>query len=190
MAALFPGLLCLAWATQSTRFSGVIIGALAGLKLSPGSLAGWVLASGRAGMAGLALGLGACFLACVLGASPGAIPEYIQVVWRGIGPSWLSLSSLSGIPWLSPAVMLTGTVCSAVLGPWPAASFAVGVLSTVIGTPALYLSGFVTLLALLAPLAWPARSGDEKVQPRQVAIAAVRLPPRYAFARGPWLRRP
>ena len=39
------------------------------------------------------------------------------------------------------------------LGRWPSWSFIVAVVASVLGTPALYLSGYVTLLATLAPAA-------------------------------------
>jgi hypothetical protein len=60
-----------------------------------------------------------------------------------------------GIGWLSPAVLIAGTILAAALGKRAGISFAVGVIAAVLGTPALYLSGVVTLLAVLAPLGWP-----------------------------------
>ena len=47
----------------------------------------------------------------------------------------------------------TGTILAIGLGRWPSWSFIVAVVASVLGTPALYLSGYVTLLATLAPAA-------------------------------------
>ncbi len=86
----------------------------------------------------------------VLGAGVGSFSEYFDVA-RTTDPSTSSLSGLSGIGWLSPAFLVAGTLLAAGLGRWTRASFIVAVIVSVVGTPALYLSGLVTLLATLAP---------------------------------------
>jgi hypothetical protein len=128
-------------------------------------------------------------VACI-GASPVAIPQYIAIVADGIGPSWLSLSGLTGIPWLSLAVLVLGTVLAFALGKWPAASFAVAVLASVLGTPALYLSGLVTLLALLAPIGWPRATPRSITVRHRETLRAMGAPAHFAFARVPRFRRP
>jgi len=183
MAAFFPGILAIAWVSQSGRTSGAVVGLLAALKLSPGSMAGWILASRPRGFPALLLAVVACVVACVVAASPGAIPQYLGVVARGVGPSWLSLSGLTGIGWLSFGVLVVGTLLAFTLGRWPAASFSVGVLAAVLGTPALYLSGLVTLLALLAPMAWPHPTRRKMVNSPVARIGAIGIPAHFAFAK-------
>ena len=62
-----------------------------------------------------------------------------------------SLSGLTGIGWLSEATLLIGTLVALALGRWPRWAFSVAVLVSIIGTPSLYLSGWVALVAILAP---------------------------------------
>jgi len=189
MAAFFPGLLALAWVARSSRASGAIVGVLAALKLSPGTLAGWILGDRRRGFTTMVAALVASALVSYVAASADAIPEYIGIVSRGIGPSWLSLSGLTGIPWLSFAVLAVGTMLAFMLGKWPAASFSVAVLAAVLGTPALYLSGLVTLLALLAPIAWPVATLELVVETTRTTLGPIGLPSRFALARVPWRPR-
>ena len=157
VAAFFPMLLTLAWRWRGTVMAGVIIGAMASIKLAPGALGGWLLGT-RAwrSLAGLAIALGAAALLSIVGAGPSSIPDYLSVA-AAIGPSDNSLSGMAGISWLSQAVLVGGTLLAIVLGRWPAWSFVVAVVASVLGTPALYVSGLVTLLAVLAPLADPDR---------------------------------
>jgi hypothetical protein len=189
LAAFFPMLLSIAWVSQSPEARGAIIGALAALKLAPGSLVGWILGTQRSGLAWFGLAVAVSAAVSILGASVSVIPEYLGVVARGIGPSWLSMSSLTGISWLSPAVLVGGTILAAGLGRWPALSFCVGILAAVFGTPALYLSGLVTVLAVLAPVAWPAESGHELDRPIRSLAGSVGWPARFAYARVPRSRR-
>jgi hypothetical protein len=156
MASFFPGLRAIGWATRSRWMSGVVVGAMAGLKIAPGSMSGWVLGTRNwRALVGVVGAIGIWIMLSVIGAGTAALPEYAEMLARGVGPSWLSLSGLAGIGWLSPAVLIAGTVLAATLGRWPALSFSVGVFAAVLGTPALYLSGLVTLLAVLAPIGWP-----------------------------------
>ena len=80
-------------------------------------------------------------------------------------------------------VLVVGTLLAFTLGRWPAASFSVGVLAAVLGTPALYLSGLVTLLALLAPMAWPHPTRRKMVNSPVARIGAIGIPAHFAFAK-------
>jgi len=188
MAAFFPALLTLAWTSRSDRAAGAIVGAVAALKLAPASMAGWIVGGRRGALRAVVGTVAMIAVACVVGASPASLPEYIGVIRQGIGASWLSLSALTGIPWMSMAVLVVGTAVAVVLGRWPGASFTAAVLAAVLGTPALYLSGFVTLLAVLAPVAWPVSAEPVLVVPARVRSTVV--VGRYAFARVPRFRRP
>jgi hypothetical protein len=164
VASFIPGMLVLAWVTPSRFISGLIVGGLAGLKLSPGSVVGWIVASRNwPGLLGFFAAIGTWIIVSIVGAGLAAFPEYLNVI-RAAGPSWMSVSGLTGIAWMSPAILVAGTLLSALLGGRPAASFCVGVIASVLGTPALYLSGLVTLLAVLAPMGWPPRAatGDSR----------------------------
>jgi hypothetical protein len=196
MASFFPGLLAIAWATRDTWISGFVVGALAGLKISPGSMSGWILGTRSwRGAIGFFAAISIWLLVSVIGAGASALPEYAQVLARGVGPSWLSLSGWAGIGWLSPAVLLVGTLLAVALGRWPALSFSVGVIAAVLGTPALYLSGFVTLLAVLAPVGWPrsldGAEGAEVARPSRSMSGTrwIRSRPVRPAGRGSWRAR-
>jgi hypothetical protein len=158
MAAFFPGLLAIAWVNGSSRVSGAIVGVLAGFKISPGSLTAWILGARRDGSSAMVLTVAGCTLLSVFVAAPDAIAQYFGVLAKGVGPSWLSLSGLTGLGWLSPAVLASGTLLALGLKRWPAVSFSTAVAASVLGSPALYLSSLVTLLSILAPLGWPTQS--------------------------------
>ena len=86
----------------------------------------------------------------VIGAGWSSFVDYLDVA-RTTAPSTASLSGLTGIGWLSEATLVGGALLALVLGRWPRWSFTVAVVVSIIGTPSLYLSGWVALLAVLAP---------------------------------------
>ena len=153
MAAFFPLLLTLAWHWRDTAVSGAIVGVMASIKLAPGALGGWLVgARAWRSLAAAAMAAFAALAFSVVGAGPSSIADYIGVA-RSVSPSPDSLSGLTGVSWLSPVVLVGGTILAICLGRWPSWSFIVAVAASVLGTPALYLSGYVTLLATLAPAA-------------------------------------
>jgi hypothetical protein len=80
-------------------------------------------------------------------------PWYDSIgIARSTQPSPESLSALTGIPWLSFAVLVGGMVVAAVV-PRDRWSFGIAVAASVLGSPALYHAGYVPLLALAVPLA-------------------------------------
>lgn len=165
VAAFFPGLLILAWKYRDSALCGFVIGTMASIKLSPASMFGWLIGERR--WRAVTMGIGAVVVAIVvsaLGAGVSSIGDYVQIALQ-IKPSPMSISGRTGVAWLSSAFLIGGTLMAIAVGRrWPAASFAIGVASSVVGTPALYLSGWVTMLAVVAPLTdgnhsnwWPLR---------------------------------
>lgn len=157
MIAFFPALLFAAWHLRGSMSGGAIAGVLAGLKLSPAALFGWVAGSGdpRA-IVGAAVGLSAVGLVTVVGAGLGSVVQYIEVA-RGIryAPD-TSVSAILGLPWASIATLVLGTALAWLVSRRsPAGGFAIAVFASVLGTPALYGSTLVTLLAAFVPFGEP-----------------------------------
>jgi Glycosyltransferase family 87 len=168
VAAFFPLLMVVAWKARRKEIGGVAVALMAAAKLTPASLAGWLVGSGlwRA-LAGFAAALAVVAALTFVGAGSGSFLEYIDVA-RTTSPSTSSLSGLSGIGWVSPAFLVAGTLFAAGLGRrWPRASFVTAVVVSVFGTPALYLSGLVTLLACLAPFS------DGQSEPDSIPVAGA-----------------
>ncbi len=155
VAAFFPLLFTLAWRWRDAAVSGAIVGLMASVKLAPGAMGGWLIGTRawRSLAAGAIVGLAAIAIS-IVGAGPSSLMEYLEVA-RSAGPSPASLSGLTGISWLTPAALVGGSLLAIAVGRWPAWAFIVAVIASVLGTPALYLSGLVTLLATLAPVASP-----------------------------------
>jgi hypothetical protein len=93
----------------------------------------------------------ALLLIGAIGAGVGSYARYLEVA-EATRPSPESLSGITGLPWLSLAVLVGGTLLAAAVrrDSW---SFAIAVVASVLGAPALYHAGYVPLLALFAPLA-------------------------------------
>jgi hypothetical protein len=93
-----------------------------------------------------------------LGAGFGSYVEYLGTL-GGNTPTNLSLSGQLGVPWSSYALLGGGALAAIAIGRrYPTASWAIALLASVLGTPALYASGLVSLIALAAPLVGPARA--------------------------------
>jgi hypothetical protein len=151
VAAFFPGLMVLAWKLRDRELAGVAVGVMAVTKLSPASLGGWLVGSRRwRAVASAVVTIGAILVITILGAGLTSFREYLDVA-TSTAPSTASLSGLTGIPWLSEATLVVGTLVALALGRWPRWAFTLAVLVSIIGTPSLYLSGWVALLAILAP---------------------------------------
>lgn len=152
VAAFFPALLVVAWDRRSDPRVAAVLGMMAAVKIAPGTLFGWLV--GRrdpAGFAWAVAGLASLVVIGVLGSGITAWADYATVATH-TRPSPESLSGMTGLPWLSFAILVVGTIVAALVrrDGW---SFAVAVTASVLGTPALYHAGYVPLLALLAPLA-------------------------------------
>jgi hypothetical protein len=152
VAAFFPALLILAWNQRSRAPSASVLGVMTAFKIAPGTLFGWLVAR-RNLRAFLWAGGGAIALLLIgaIGAGLDSYVEYLAVA-GGTRPSPESLSGMTGLPWLSVAVLVVGTLLAAVVrrDAW---SFGIAVVASVLGAPALYHAGYVPLLALLAPRA-------------------------------------
>jgi hypothetical protein len=129
------------------------------LKIAPGAGFGWFV--GRRDVRRFGWGVGALAvlgLIGVVGAGIGPWVEYVAIA-RGTQPSPESLSGLTGVGWLSTAVLVGGTLLAGVVRSdrW---SFGIAVAASVLGTPALYHAGYAPLLVLTVPLA-------EALRPRE-----------------------
>ncbi len=172
VAAFFPALLVVAWRFRDHPYAGVAVALMASLKLAPATLFGWMVGTRQwRGLVAAALTVGAILGVCLLSIGIQPFADYIGLA-RTINPSSWSLASQLGLPWASNAALVIGTVLAAALGRWPRWSFVVAVVFAVAGTPALYLSGFVTLLGVLAPFADPI---PRPATTAQSAIAAAPL---------------
>lgn len=152
LTAFFPGLLVLTWRYRVDPRAGVIIGALAALKLAPAVMGGWFVGMHRArAVAWMLAGGVALTLIGAIGAGGTAYVDYASVA-RSIPPYPMTLSGQTGIAWLSQGALISGTVFAALLWRTPRLSYAVAVATLVVGSPVLSLTTFTLLLAALAPL--------------------------------------
>jgi hypothetical protein len=152
LECFFPLLILAAWKLRGRAGAGIAAAAMTAVKLTPGTLIGWLVGIRAWPALGAAALTGAMAIAIsIVGAGWQAIPEYLRVA-SGIAPSESSLSATTGIPWLSPTVLVAGTIAAAAFGRYPRLSFAIAVIASVIGTPAFYTARLVPLLAIGAPL--------------------------------------
>jgi hypothetical protein len=152
VAAFFPALLIVAWNQRARPPSASVLGVMTAIKIAPGAMFGWLAA--RRDLPAFLWAAGAALALLLIGAIGAGLDSYGEylAVARGTRPSPESLSGMTGLPWLSVAVLVAGTLLAAVVrrDAW---SFAIAVVASVLGAPALYHAGYVPLLALLAPLA-------------------------------------
>ena len=161
VAAFFPALLVLAWDRRREPWTGALTGAMTALKLSPGTGFGWLV--GRRDWPRLLWasgGLLALALVGLIGAGIQPWFDYLGVA-RQTQPSPESLAGLTGLPWLSSAILVGGTVLAAAVrrDRW---SFGIAVVASVVGSPALYHAGYIPLLVLTLPLAEALRERAER----------------------------
>jgi hypothetical protein len=152
--AFMPALYVLTWRFRDHPWIGGAIAAAASIKLAPLAMAGWLVGTGRwRALVFMLVAGGVIGLVAILGAGAASFSEYLGTL-RGTAATDLSLSGMSGLPWASYVVLVGGFGLSIVLGRrgYPTASWSVALVASVVGTPALYASGLVSLLALTAPL--------------------------------------
>jgi hypothetical protein len=180
--AFYPLLYILAWRYRDRAWIGSLIAIMAAVKLAPIALASWLVGTRRwRALGAMVASLVLLFLFGGLTAGFGTYPDYLRMI-PAVGPSPMSVSGLTGVPWASYAVFGGGVVVSLVIGRrWPATSFAVAVLTAVIGTPALYPAHFVSLLALVAPLV--DRTPDAASHAPRLGMPATSWLPRSLRAR-------
>lgn len=156
--AFVPAAYVLIWNLRGKASTGTIVAILASVKLAPMAMTGWFLGRREIRtLAVVAVTLVALFLLGGFGAGFWTYVDYLATL-PGNRPTALSISGLFG--W-APAtyVFLAGaTVAAALVAPHrPRLGFGLALAASVLGTPALYASGLVGLLALAAPFAEPAR---------------------------------
>jgi glycosyl transferase family 87 len=152
--AFAPAIYLLAWKYQRDARAGVAIATHAVVKLAPVVLIGWLAGAGRwrAAIAACAA-IGVWIVIGGIGAGFGSYGEYLGSIGAVHATSW-SIAGLFG-PISTYLFLGGGFAVSIVLGVRGRArgSFLVAVAVSVLGTPALYLSGLVGLLGVLAPWA-------------------------------------
>jgi hypothetical protein len=176
--ALMPAIYILAWRYRDRAASGAVLAVASAVKLSPVAMGGWLLGTRRwRALAGLAIGLAVLFVISGLGAGFGSYLEYLGTL-SGNASTPISVSRMTDIPFGSYAVLIGGTLIAVMIGPrWPRASFVVALLASVFGTPALYASSLVSLLALPAPFLEGARGLDLRLPERgKSSLRAVAEP--------------
>ena len=151
--AFMPAIYLLLWRFRDRAWIGTLIAVAASIKLAPIAMAGWLIGTRRWRALAVTVGAGAViFVLGGLGAGFGSYVEYLGTL-GGNTPTPLSISGQTGIAWASYAVLAGGVLLAIAIGRrYPTASWAVALLASVLGTPALYASGLVSLLALTAPL--------------------------------------
>jgi hypothetical protein len=156
--AFVPAAYVLLWNFRGRAWTGAIVASLAAIKLSPLAMAGWLLGRRRFRiLAVVAGGLAVLFLVGGLGAGFGSYIDYLATL-PGNRPTALSVSGLVGWAPASYVFLAGSTLAATVLsGSHPRLGFGLALAASVLGTPALYASGLVGLLALLAPFAEPGR---------------------------------
>ena len=149
-----PALYVLLWTLRDRPVSGAIVAVVASIKLAPIAFGAWLF--GRANwraVAVLAGCLAALFVIGGLGAGFGTYLDYLATL-PGNRPTVLSISGQLGWGPASYVVLAGGALASMVLArSRPRLAFGLVVAASVLGTPALYASGLVGLLALAAPFA-------------------------------------
>ena len=150
--AFIPALYVLVWQLRDRPWIGALIAAAVSVKLAPIAMVGWLIGTHRwRALALTAVSGAAIFVLAGLGAGFRSYIEYLGTL-SGNTPTPLSLSGQTGLPWLSYALLAGAFIASIAVGRRsPTASWALALIGSVLGTPALYASGLVALLALTAP---------------------------------------
>ena len=150
--AFAPALYVLLWNYRDRPVSGAIIAVLTSVKLTPAAFMAWQIGTGqfRSLLVTIATGLTILTVSAVVV----GVPSYLT--WFGTlsnnNPAPYSLSNVLQVSWASYAFFFVASLLALVTGRrWPSASFELALLASVLGTPALWLSGLVPLLALSAP---------------------------------------
>jgi hypothetical protein len=175
VSAFFPGLLLLVWLRRDTPRWGLVLGALAALKLAPAVMGGWWVGThGRSGMSSVLSGAAALGVVGLIGAGVDAFRAYLAIP-ASTQPSSLSVAGLLGAPWFPYVGLAVGAVAAAGLRRYPRLAFSVAYVAMMLGNPAVYVATFGLLIGLLIPfvsdepravIEEPAASGDQGVGSR------------------------
>jgi Glycosyltransferase family 87 len=169
--AFMPAIYLLAWRYRDRASCGVLLALASAVKLSPVAMGGWLLGARRwRALAGTAATLGAIFVVTGFAAGFGSYAEYLGTL-SGNASTPISVSRMTGIPFATYLVLGGGTLIAAAVGSrWPRAAFVMALLASVFGTPALYASSLVSLLALPAPFLESARPLSLRLPPRAASV--------------------
>lgn len=173
----YPLFYLLAWRYREHAWIGVLVAAMAAIKLAPIAVVGWLIGTRRfRAVAVTAATLALLFVAGGLVAGFGSYGEYLSMI-PGVGASPMSVSGLTGIPWASYALFGLGIATAIVVGPRSSgASYVIAVLAAILGTPALYPGHLASLLAVVAPLTDRRRASgsvEEAAPPTGPTVAAA-----------------
>ena len=149
MTAFFPALLVASWRFRAHPQIGLAIGSMAILKLAPATMFGWLAGSRPRALVWAAGAMTTFLVLGAIAAGPGAYVEYLGVATSPVS-SPFSLAIQTGLPWLSMAILVGGLIASFLIR-HEGLAFAVAIVASVAGNPALYGASLVPLLALLAP---------------------------------------
>jgi hypothetical protein len=163
--AFYPLFYLLSWRYRTHAWIGGLFAIMAAIKLAPIAMVAWLVGTRRYRAMAVTFGaLSLLFLIGGLGAGFDSYTAYLAMI-PGVGPSPMSISGLTGVSWASYGAFSVGIVLAIWLGRrYPAGSFVVAVLTSVLGTPALYPGHLVSLLGVLAPLT------DRPAAPTEPAI--------------------
>jgi len=171
--AFAPAFFLLAWRFQHRAIAGFLMGSLTAIKLAPGAMLGWLAGSRRwiACVAFVAT-LGLWFVVGGLGAGFDSYRQYLGTLGT-VRPTGWSIAGLFGNA-ATYVFLAAGCLLAFALGVRgrQRASFVVAVVTSVLGTQALYASGAVGLLGALAPWAFAARAAEAATVP--AAAGSVR----------------
>ena len=156
--------------------AGVVAGVLAAIKLTPALMGLWLLVTGRRrGFAWFLAAGSAVAVISLVGAGIDTHLEYLRLLASGqaIGIYPLSvggwaryLGAPAGLYERLPMLCLVaGTLLVVLLRKRPEWSYRVGVVTMILGSPAVSINWFVLLYALLAPTAWPGEQRRENASP-------------------------
>lgn len=152
VVSFFPAVLVLAWRYRRHSWIGIPLGLIAGVKLAPIAMVGWLMAERHVrALLMLAATLAGLAVVSVLGAGLQSFLEYLDVA-PTLKPSPLSITAQTGISWASYAFLVGGIAVAAALRSYPRIAFCISVVTVAFGSPVIYIGGLVVLLALVAPL--------------------------------------
>ena len=185
---LFLGAVASWWLYVRGRYfwSGVAIAVMAAVKLTPGPLATWLLLSRRSrrqGLYGLAVSGLVCAIVSVAGSGLAAHIDYLEVIrhTQDVGTTGYSLAGLgrsNGIApeiarWFPDIYLLVSVGLMVVYRDRPGWCYSIAVLAWIFGSPVVGFDTLTLLIALVAPLAWPAeRSVEPRTDPALVSSPA------------------
>jgi hypothetical protein len=142
-----------AWRFRDRPWVGALIAVMGMIKIVPFVLVGFLVAR-RDWRALMWFGVGCilCVGVSLVGAGWDAHVDYLGVLATSL-PQPLSIPDLLGVTWVSPAILVVGTVIAASL---PSAwSYRVAIVTIVFGTPAVGVAIASQLIAVLAPSSAP-----------------------------------